>query len=294
MADIYTALAAVLRGMEETLKTNGFEAVYPPNVKRGELPAVTEGGRITIDFRGEKGALRIEHFDDKIALLYTDKTGEEVAEADFGQLSLSLLDAKTADEKDTRYIADDFSESLNKRCGIKAKGGASSKLPAPVSKAAAKSGALSYDANTLGSRFTVLYPELRGAYKENVDKYGEFLAEEFFANGGTAAVIGTIRQNDKLKMKKLFTLLNEIYEDGTNEIQGLIAVSILGAMNNDQEMLANCVDFMCKDMLGPVIQVNKYLASSGGKGARMRLENPPPYKPKKAKKKNPITSALGM
>ncbi len=294
MADIYTALAAVLRGMEETLKTNGFEAVYPPNVKRGELPAVTEGGRITIDFRGEKGALRIEHFDDKIALLYTDKTGEEIAEADFGQLSLSLLDAKTADEKDTRYIADDFSESLNKRCGIKAKGGASSKLPAPVSKAAAKSGALSYDANTLGSRFTVLYPELRGAYKENVDKYGEFLAEEFFANGGTAAVIGTIRQNDKLKMKKLFALLNEIYEDGTNEIQGLIAVSILGAMNNDQEMLANCVDFMCKDMLGPVIQVNKYLASSGGKGARMRLENPPPYKPKKAKKKNPITSALGM
>ena len=294
MADIYTALAAVLRGMEETLKTNGFEAVYPPNVKRGELPAVTEGGRITIDFRGEKGALRIEHFDDKIALLYTDKTGEEVAEADFGQLSLSLLDAKTADEKDTRYIADDFSESLNKRCGIKAKGGASSKLPAPVSKAAAKSGALSYDANTLGSRFTVLYPELRGAYKENVDKYGEFLAEEFFANGGTAAVIGTIRQNDKLKMKKLFGLLNEIYEDGTNEIQGLIAVSILGAMNNHQELLANCVDFMCKDMLGPVIQVNKYLASSGGKGARMRLENPPPYKPKKAKKKNPITSALGM
>lgn len=294
MADIYTALAAVLKGMEEALKTNGFEAVYPPNVKRDELPAATEGGRITIDFRGEKGALRIEHFDDKIALLYTDKTGEDAAESDFGQLSLSLLDAKTADEKDTRYIADDFSESLNKRCGTKAKGGASSKLPAPVSKAAAKSGALSYDANTLGSRFTVLYPELRGAYKENVDKYGEFLAEDFFANGGTAAVIDTIRQNDKLKMKKLFGLLNEIYEDGTNEIQGLIAVSILGAMNNDQELLANCVDFMCKDLLGPVIQVNKYLASSGGKGARMRLENPPPYKPKKAKKKNPITSALGM
>jgi len=294
MADIYTALAAVLKGMEETLKTNSFEAVYPPNVKRGELPAVTEGGRITIDFRGEKGALRIEHFDDKIALLYTETTGEDVAEADFGQLSLSLLDPKTADDKDTRYIADDFSESLNKRCGTKAKGGNASKLPAPVSKAAAKSGAVSYDANTLGSRFTVLYPELRATYKENVEKYGEFLAEEFFSNGGTAAVISTIRQNDKLKMKKLFGLLNEIYEDGTNEIQGLIAVSILGAMNNDQELLANCVDFMCKDMLGPVIQVNKYLASNGGKGARMRLENPPPYKPKKVKKKNPITSALGM
>ena len=27
MADIYTSLAAVLKGMEETLKANGFEAV---------------------------------------------------------------------------------------------------------------------------------------------------------------------------------------------------------------------------------------------------------------------------
>jgi len=294
MADIYNALAAVLKGMEDTLKANGFQAVYPTGVSRNELPAVTEGGRITIDFKGEKGALRIEHFDDKIALLYTDKTGEDVAESDFGQMSLSLLDPATADDKDTKYIADDFAESLNKRCGAKAKGGAASKLPAPVSKAAAKSGALSYDANTLGSRFTVLYPELRAAYKENIDNYGEFLAEDFFAKGGTAAVVNTIRQNDKLKMKKLFGLLNEIYEDGTNEIQGLIVVSILGSLNNDQELLANCVDYMCKDMLGPVIQVNKYLASGGGKGARMRLENPPPYKPKKAKKKNPITSALGM
>lgn len=294
MADIYTALAAILKGMEPALAASGFEPVLPPNVKKNEPPAVTESGKITIDFRGEKGALRIEHFDDKIALLMTDKTGEDVTESDFGQLSLSLLDAQTADEKDTKYIAGEFSESLNERFGGKNKGGAASKLPVPVSKAAAKSGAVSYDSNTLASRFTVLYPELRAAYKANVDLYGEFLAEEFFANGGTAAVLQTIKANDKLKMKKLFGLLNEIYEDGTNEIQSLIAVSILGSLNNDQNLLANCVDYMCKDMLGPVIQINKYLASAGGKGAKMRLENPPPYKPKKAKRKNPITSALGM
>lgn len=294
MADIYTALSAVLKGMEDTLTANGFEAVLPQGVKKGELPAVTESGKITIDFRGEKGALRMEHFDNKIALLITEKTGEDIAESDFGQLSLSLLDPDTADEKDTKYIANDFSESLNQRYGSKTRGGSSSKLPAPVSKAAAKSGAVSYDANTLGSRFTVLYPELRAAYKANVDQYGEFLAEEFFANGGTAAVLQTIKGNDKLKMKKLFGLLNEIYEDGTNEIQSLIAVSILGSMNNDQELLANCVDYMSKDMLSPVVQINKYLASKNGKGAKMRLENPPPYKPEKAKRKNPITSALGM
>jgi hypothetical protein len=294
MADIYTSLAAVLKGMEETLKTTGFAAVYPEGVKRNELPAVTEGGKITIDFRGDKGALRIEHFDDKIALLYSDKSGDDLTEADFGQLSLSLLDARGADEKDAKYVADDFSESITKRCGSKVKGGGASRTIAPVSKNAAKSGLASYDANTLGSRFTVMFPELRAAYKANVDRYGEFLAEDFFTNFGTPVVIETIRQNDKTKMKKMFGLFNEIYEDGTNEIQSLIAVSILGSLDNDAELLANCVDYMCKDLFGPVMQVNKYLASNAGKGAKLRLENPPPYKPKKAKKKNPITSALGM
>jgi len=280
--------------MEEALQANGFAAVYPQGVKKGELPAVTEGGRITVDYAGEKGTIRLEHFDNKIALLYAEKSKADTAEPAFGQLSLSLLDPGTADEKDYKYIADEFSESITKQCGGKVKAGGVTKLPPPVSKAAAKSGAVSYDANTLGSRFTVMFPELRAAYKDNIDKYGQFLAEDFFKNYGTAVVLDVIRQNDKLKMKKLFGLLNEIYEDGTNEIQSLIAVSILGSMGNDQEMLANCVDYMCKDMCAPVIQINKYLASRGGKGARMRLENPPLYKPKKAKKKNPITSALGM
>lgn len=294
MADIYTALSAVVKGMEETLAANGFAAVYPEGVKRNELPAVTEGGRITVDYAGEKGTLRMEHFDNKIALLYAVKGADGAAEPAFGQLSLSLLDPGTADEKDFKYIADDFSESVNKQCGGKVKAGGMTKLPPPISKAAAKSGAVSYDANTLGSRFTVMFPELRSAYKENLDKYGEFLAEDFFKNYGTAAVMEVIKQNDKQKMKKLFGLLNEIYEDGTNEIQSLIAVSILGSLGSNQELLANCVDYMCKDLCGPVIQINKYLSSKGGKGARMRLDNPPPYKPKKEKKKNPISAALGM
>lgn len=291
MADIYAALAGILKGLEDTFKQYGFDPVYPTGVKRNELPAVTQGGRVTIDFTGEKGTMRLEHFDSKIALLYTEKT-EDTSENDFMRLSLSLLDPLTADEKDIRYIAEDMAESVNQRCGEKTK--SSSKVPAPVSKAAAKSGAQSYDLNTLGSRFTVMFPELRNVYKENVERYGEFLAEDFFLNYGNAAVLTVIRQNDKNRMKKLFNMLNEIYEDGTNEIQSLIAVTILGALENDQELLANCVDYMSKDLCGPVIQVNKYLASAGAKGDRMRLKNPPPYKPKKAKKKNPITTALGI
>lgn len=293
MADIYASLAAIMKNMADTLSASGFAVVVPKGVNKGEVPAVTEGGRITVDYTGEKGTLRLEHFDNKIALLYTNKK-DGALEADFGQMSLSLLDAETADEKDYKYIADEFSESIIKRCGAKTKGNNAAKLQNPVSKAAAKSGTLSYDLNTLGSRFSVMFPELRAAYKANVDKYGEFLAEDFFSLYGTPIILDIIKQNDKQKMKKLFGLLNEIYEDGTNETQSMIAVSILGSLNNDQEMLANCVDYMSQDLCSPVIQVNKYLASGGGKGAKMRLENPPPYKPKKPKKKSAFATSLGL
>ena len=156
-----------------------------------------------------------------------------------------------------------------------------------------RSGQVFYDANTLANRLTAsLYPEYREAYNANINKYGEFLPEEFFAQGCGAAVLATIKENNPARMKKLFNLLNEIYLDATNETQSLIVVTLLGQMNNDQELLANCVDYMCDDMTAPVIRVNKYLASSAGKKAVEQLKNPPPYKPKKAKKSGGLMARL--
>ena len=290
MADIYAVLADINSGLNETLKECGFAVVVPDGVEKGELPATTVAGRITIEYKGENKALKIEHFNNKISLLGVSKEGE-ILSSDYSQLFLSLLE-ETADAKDVKYIVNEISETLVERFGTAAKKPVKSKLPTPVSKAAAKSGAVSYDANTLANRFTAIYSELREEYKANCEKYGQFLPEDFFINHGTPAVLATIKENDPAKMKRLFNLLNEIYEDGTNETQSIIAVTILGAMNNDQEMLANCVDYMSDDMMSPVINVNKYLASSSGKGARMRLENPPQYKPKRAKKKG-MMSMLG-
>ena len=68
----------------------------------------------------------------------------------------------------------------------------------------------------------------------------------------------TIRENDPQKMRKLFNCLNEIYNDGTNEVQSIIVITILGSINNDEQLLANCVDYM-QDMTLAVIQANKYL-----------------------------------
>lgn len=292
MADIYSVLADINSGLNATLTECGFTAVIPAGVETGELPAVTDAGRIVIEYKGENKALKLEHFNNKISLLGASKEGE-ILSSDFSQLSLSLLDAETADSKDVKYIVNEFSETLVEHFGTKTQKPTKSRLPQPVSKAAAKSGAVSYDPNTLANRFTAIYPELREEYKANCEKYGQFLPEDFFVNHGTPVILATIRENNPVKMRKLFNLLNDIYEDGTNETQSLIAVTILGAMDNDQDMLAACVDYMCDDMMGPVINVNKYLASAAGRSAKMRLENPPKYKPGKAKKKNGMMSMLG-
>lgn len=293
MADIYAALAEITSGLSETLNECGFAAVIPNGVAKGELPAVTDSGRIIIKYKGENKALKIEHFNDKITLFGANKEGE-ILESDYSKLSASLLDEESCDAKGIRYIVNEFGETLVETFGTKTVKPVKSKLPTPVSKAAAKSGAVSYDPNTLGNRFTAVYPELREEYKANCEKYGQFLPEEFFKEHGTPVVLATIKENNSQKMKKLFNLLNDIYEDGTNETQSLIVVSILGQMENNQEMLANCVDYMSDDLMSPVINVNKYLASGAGKSARMRLENPPKYKPAKDKKNKGVMNRLGM
>ena len=291
MADIYSILSDINNGLSTVLGECGFTAVIPEGVEKGELPAVTDSGRITIQYKGENKALKIEHFNNKLSLLGANKEGE-ILSSDYSQISLSLLDTETADAKDVKYIVNEFSETLVEVFGTKTQKPTKSKLPQPVSKAAAKSGAVSYDPNTLANRFTAIYPELREEYKANCEKYGQFLAEDFFINHGTPVVIETIKENNPVKMRKLFNLLNDIYEDGTNETQSLICVTILGAMDNDQEMLASCLDYMCEDMTSPVINVNKFLASKNGKSAKMRLENPPKYKPEK--KKKGMMSMLGQ
>ncbi len=293
MADIYSILADIYKGLRETVKECGFEPVIPANTEKDALPAVEESGRITIEYKGENKALKIEHFNNKLTLYGANKEGEILA-SDFSVLSSSLLEVETANDKDVKYFVNDYSDTLVETFGTKTKKPTKSKLPQPVSKAAAKSGAVTYDPNTLANRFTAIYPELRDEYKANCDKYGQFLPEDFFVNHGNAVVLATIKENNPVKMKKLFNLLNDIYEDGNNDVQGVIAVTILGAIDNDTEMLAACCDYMSDDLAVNVININKFLASKSGKGAKIKLANPPKYKPEKAKKKKGMMSGLGM
>ena len=94
-------------------------------------------------------------------------------------------------------------------------------------------------------------------------------------------------------MRKLFNLLNDIYEDGTNDTQSLVAVTILGSsLAANPELIDIAKEHFSDTMMEPVSEIISYLRKS--KSARMRLENPPLYKPQKQKKKGMFASMLGM
>ena len=152
---------------------------------------------------------------------------------------------------------------------------------------------MSYDANTLANRITTVYPELKDAYKDNFQRYDEFLGEDFFVNHANAYIIETLRSNDTQKIKKLMKILSDTYENGTNDVQDLVVVTILGEIDNDQEILAKCrKEITDEDFYETLVAVNEYLASSKGKKAKELLKNPPAYKPKKDNKKGFMASMM--
>lgn len=283
MSNFKNNLRAVADGLSAELEKYGF-------AENAELAAESDDA-VSAVYEGEKGAIKLE-YDGRIITMYQGETGDDATK----KISSSLLD-ESPDPRDMKYVISEFTETLeskfSQKKAVQKKGSAQKAATQTVSKNAVKNGS-SYDANTLASKLCLVFPELRPMYKENLDKYGEFLGEEFFTSYGTKAVIDAIKENNPQTMKKMFQILNEIYEDGTNDTQSLIAVTILGELGNDQILLARCVDYMSETMAPPVIEVNKYLASGASKKARKQLKNPPIYKPKKQKKPGFFAQAMAQ
>ena len=295
MLDIKEALGKIYTYVEPSMKEAGMTGVRPEGLEKGEIPVVKGDNGIgyRFDFKGESSAVAVKHFDNKLAFELSTTVDADGNFTDYQEISVSLLDAETSDDKDIRSISGEISDTvMSKFC--KPTSQPKVKAPKTVSKAAARSGGVYYDANTLASRLTSsLYPQFRTEYNANINRYGEFLPEDFFAKGCADAIQDTIRRNDPAEMKKLFNLLNEIYPDATNEAQSIIAVTLLGNLGADQTLLANCVDYMCDDLMGPVIKVNKFLHSKAGKSAREKLKNPPIYKPKRVKRPGIMERMMG-
>ena len=246
----------------------------------------------TLTFKGNKGLYRFT-FDKEADILSVENAYEDNGEeTEFSSISKSLFELNRVDERDCRSAANEAAFEIKPLFAEKKKANIESvKMPKGISRGKAKSGLISYDVNSLANRFGVLYPEFKDDIKQNIVDYGEFLPETFFKEIGTPKVIDVIKNGTDAEQKKLFKMLNEVYEDGTNEVQDIIGVSILGEMKNAPEMMAVANKYMSEYMGNPVREINK-ITGKKNKYTK-KLSNPPAYKPKK-KKQSRFQSALAQ
>ncbi len=281
------ALSAILKGCTEKFTDNGFEIVIPTDIEKGAAPVFTEDETAYLEFTKGDLTLRLVSHDNLLDIM------EKVTDGEFVKTESNLLDLEDCDDRSIKSLCNEINDTVVSSHGKKARQVAK-KAPATVSKTAAKNGA-NYDAYTLASRITSVYPELKTALNENVQTYSEFLGDDFFVNHANRYIIDTIRFNDQRTIKKLFKILSDIYENGSNDVQDLVVVTILGELNNEQELIDRCLaEITDDDFAQTIVAVNKYLASSAGKKAKELLENPPKYQPPKKKKQGMMSTLASM
>ena len=286
---INTLYTAVLPLMQEC----GFSPVPPEGTPRGASAVYARGEGSVIDYSGEKGRLRLVFSADRIHLLSGASDVDLSDDSAFNLDSTFLFTPEEYDERDLKSLCNEIGEYLTDTYAKKAQLTSKKKTVQTVSKASARSGAMAYDPITLASKIAAMFPYLsylKDEIKRNVDTWGEFLCEDFFVNHANKEIMQIIRENNPQQMKKLFGIFSEIYEDGTNEVQSLIAVTILGQIKNDPDLIQRIIPYLSDTMLEPVLAANKHLGKS--KSANLRLENPPKYKPKKKKKQGGFLSQL--
>lgn len=243
----------------------------------------------SITFNGEKGAYRVV-YDEESTIMAFECADDYADNAEFKTISRSLFDISSYGERDVKSLGNEVADELSGLFKTKKKVDLDKvKMPKAVSRTKAKNGMVSYDTDSLANRFGTLYPELKDCIKENIVKYGEFLPETFFIEHGTAKVISVIESGNDAECKRLFKMLNEVYEDGTNEVQDIIGVTILGEMKNDKRLMETADKYMSEYMAGPIHEINKLTRKQSS--LTKKLANPPAYKPKK-KNNTPLQSVL--
>ena len=276
------ALATLIKSLDGTMTAAGMALTSKASPE--ELDPIT--------YSGEYGEVELS-FEENILNIKCKAEGQE-----WKTVAATLFDLEDEEWSDklTKSAANVACEGVAKYYGTEivyagktAKGKASSSMTPEIEeflekgkkKKKSKEAGPSYDVVSLGYRMENIFPGIKGNVDENIAKYEMFLPEEFFEQYATPLIIDSIKTSNRQNLKKIFNAFNTFYEEGDNDVQSLIAVSVLGInMAKDDELLPNCESFMDQDLQDAVLPVVKYLKGSGKKQLET-FANPKPYVPKK-------------
>lgn len=294
MIEINEALGQIYKVLNDFCGLNDMSFRFDKDTMvSSALPVEQKGNVYSMYIDGKAGTAIVEYNSDDNKIKLLGSSGEHAAAADCKQLSLWLLEPSVHDEKDVKSIANDFLECMEQNFAkAKEKELSKVKLPKGVSKNQAKSGVASYDAQTLCNRFVQIYPEYKDALKQNLIDYDELLAADFSEKYIAPKMLEVLNSGNEKEQKKFFMMLNDVYEDGLNEVQDLIAVVIMSKMDNQPEYLEIADKYMSDYMAPTVHHINKLMASGAGQKYKEKMKNPPIYKPKK-QRKSLMTKLMG-
>ena len=188
----------------------------------------SDAANSSLAFKSDSGSYRLVYDDDSNILAFECAYDVDGSTSEFNTVSRLLLEPENVDDREVRSLSNEIIEEVerlfktNKKVNLE-----KVKMPKAVSRTKAKNGLISYDVDSLANRFGALYPDFKDTIKQNIVDYGEFLPETFFAEYGNERVLSVIKNGSDAERKKLFKLLNEIFEDGTNEVQDIIAAAVL-------------------------------------------------------------------
>ena len=295
MIEINEALGQIHKVLNDFCSLNDMQFRFDKQTMLSSaLPIEQKGEKYYMYMDGKAGTAIVEYNAEDQKIKLSGSSEQNAAIEDCTQLSLWLLEPSVHDEKDVKSIANDFLETMeNNFAGKKQKDISKVKIPKAVSKNQAKSGVASYDAQTLCNRFVMIYPEYKDALKQNLLDYDELLAADFSEKYIAPKMLDVLNGGNEKEQKKFFMMLSDVYEDGLNEVQDLIAVVIMSKMDNNPEYLAIADKYMSDYMKPTIHYMNKIMASSSGERYREKMKNPPPYKPKKQKSGGLMSKLMG-
>lgn len=192
-------------------------------------------------FKNKTKAVKISYDEARQSyLLAAADIDEEGNVGDFAELSSWLFDDSQT-EADAEAVGIDFTDTLRKSLGLKARAvvGAAVELPTAEKGTSIKIAGFT-------KKVLDVYPQFKDSYKEHITKYGNFLYLHFFGETLVLQIKETMKQNNKKSRKKLFEMLENAYINGDKETVNA-AVSVLAAAAFNDEQVRAAID----EMLSP-------------------------------------------
>lgn len=285
MVELNSVVSTLNKSMDEALKACNFTIVYPDGIRKNGPPVKIEEDEKIIVFTSAEASIKFVITDNRCAFYCANTKASKAEDSDYVKQFESLLEIDSAecDLKDIKSLANEASFSILEFFKKNSKTSNSKKL-----KRKDKNNPASFEPESLAYRIANIYPELKCELDNNTEKYEITLPEEFFINHANKYIMESLKSMDKQKLKKLFNILNNFYEEGPKDTQSLIAVTILGLnFSNDSNdyLLDSVSDYMDTELMLAVEGIVKYVKSTNGKKAMKNLENPKPYKNTRFKKK---------